>query len=114
MAYYWAKETNSYGRNVDAGHGASTATSYTRGGYLKRIEYGLRVRLVYSQRPPAKVDFAVAERCLRTAAPATRHHAKNWPDVPFDQNCKSGDKCKDRYSPSFWTRKRLTRSTRRC
>jgi len=108
MAYYWKKETNYYGRNVNPDTGASTATVYDRGGYLDRIEYGLRSNTVYTQKAAGKVDFTVSERCLSDCVTFDKDHAKNWPDVPFDQNCKEGDECKDRYSPSFWTRKRLT------
>ncbi|MFE4369218.1 4-hydroxy-2-oxovalerate aldolase [Streptomyces sp. NPDC056835] len=44
MAYYGEKEINSYGRNVNDTTGASTATSYTRGGYLKPVrEIGMDV-----------------------------------------------------------------------
>ncbi|WP_343242562.1 RHS repeat-associated core domain-containing protein [Streptomyces sp. SID8111] len=108
MAYYWAKETNHYGRNVNPSTGASTATPYTRGGYLKRIEYGLRSDNFYAQ-PAAKVNFTYAERCLTDCGTFDKAHAKNWPDVPFDRYCAPGTECKDRYSPSFWSRKRLTK-----
>ncbi|MFF0290204.1 RHS repeat domain-containing protein [Streptomyces sp. NPDC005262] len=108
MTYYWDKESNYYGRNVNDTTGASTATVYDRGGYLKRIEYGLRSSNFYGQ-AAAKVDFTVSERCLTTCTTFDSANAANWPDVPFDQYCKSGDECKDRYSPSFWTRKRLTK-----
>ncbi|MEV6395909.1 RHS repeat-associated core domain-containing protein [Streptomyces sp. NPDC051907] len=109
MAYFWAKEKNAYGRNVDSSTGASTPTEYDRGGYLKRIEYGLRANAVHSQKAAAKVDFTADERCLADCGAFDKVHAKNWPDVPFDQHCASGAQCKDRYSPSFWTRKRLTK-----
>lgn len=109
MAYYWGKEPNYYGSNVSDTTGASTATSYTRGGYLKRIEYGLRSKSVYSVQAAAKVDFTVSERCLSDCGTFDMTHAKSWPDTPFDQYCASGTECKDRYSPSFWTRKRLTK-----
>jgi RHS repeat-associated protein len=108
MAYYWEKETNRYGRNVNSDTGASTATVYDRGGYLDRVEYGLRSNSVYTQKAAGKVDFTATERCLSDCTAFDKDHAKNWPDVPFDQYCKEGDECKDRYSPSFWTRKRLT------
>ncbi|MGG8410479.1 RHS repeat-associated core domain-containing protein [Streptomyces sp. 12297] len=107
MTYYWAKEGNYYGRNVNPDTGASTATPYTRGGYLKRIEYGLRSTDYYAK-PAAKVDFTVSERCFTGCTTFDKDNAKNWQDVPFDQYCASGTECKDRYSPSFWTRKRLT------
>ncbi|MEV8320430.1 RHS repeat-associated core domain-containing protein [Streptomyces sp. NPDC059900] len=109
MAYYWNTETNYYGRNVNPTSGSSTATVYDRGGYLDRIEYGLRSSSMYSQKAAGKVDFTVSERCLSDCGTFDKEHAKNWPDVPFDRYCKAGDECKDRYSPSFWTRKRLTK-----
>ncbi|MFG1809487.1 RHS repeat domain-containing protein [Streptomyces sp. NPDC049040] len=107
MAYYWAKETNSYGRDIDPTTGKATTTPYTRGGYLKRIEYGLRSGNFYAT-PAAKVDFTVGERCLTDCGTFDKDHAKNWPDTPFDQNCAAGATCTGNYSPSFWTRKRLT------
>lgn len=109
MAYYWNKESNYYGRNVNPDTGASTATVYDRGGYLDHVDYGLRSNTMYGQKAAGRVDFTVSERCLSDCGTFDKDHAKNWPDVPFDQYCKSGDECKDRYSPSFWTRKRLTR-----
>ncbi|MFJ3235826.1 RHS repeat domain-containing protein [Streptomyces sp. NPDC086787] len=109
MAYYWNNEANYYGRNVNPDTSASTATAYDRGGYLDHIEYGLRSDSVYSRKAAARVDFTVAERCLSGCDSFDKDHAKNWPDVPFDRSCKSGEECKDRYSPSFWTRKRLTK-----
>ncbi|MFE9698825.1 RHS repeat-associated core domain-containing protein [Streptomyces sp. NPDC006270] len=108
MTYYWDKETNYYGRNVNSSTGASTATPYTRGGALKRIEYGLRSGNFYAQ-PAAKIDFTNSERCLSDCGTFDKAHAKNWPDVPFDRYCASGTECKDRYSPSFWNRTRLTK-----
>ncbi|WP_436846522.1 RHS repeat domain-containing protein [Streptomyces massasporeus] len=108
MAYYWNKETNYYGRNVNPNTGASTATVYDRGGYLDHIDYGLRSSTMYGQKAAGRVDFTVSERCLSDCGTFDSAHAKNWPDVPFDRYCKSGQECKDRYSPSFWTRKRLT------
>ena len=106
MAYYWAKETNEYARDLDLDTGKGTATPYTRGGYLTRIEYGLRADDFYAT-PAAKVTFGVSERCLTDCGTFDSAHAKNWPDTPFDQNCTSGD-CTGQYTPSFWTRKRLT------
>lgn len=108
MTYYWNKETNYYGRNVNPSTGASTATPYIRGGSLKRIEYGLRGGNFYAQ-PAAKIDFTNSERCLSDCGTFDKAHAKNWPDVPFDRYCASGTECKDRYSPSFWSRTRLTK-----
>ncbi|WP_326693740.1 RHS repeat domain-containing protein [Streptomyces sp. NBC_01766] len=109
MAYYWNKESNSYGRDVNPDTGASTATPYDRGGWLDHIDYGLRSNAMYTKKAAAKVTFTTSERCLSDCATFDKTHAKNWPDVPFDQYCKEGEQCKDRYSPSFWTRKRLTK-----
>lgn len=108
MTYYWGEETNYYGRNVDPNTGNATATSYDRGGYLKRIEYGLRSTNHYAQ-ATAKVEFGQSQRCLSDCGTFDAANAKNWPDVPFDQYCASGTECKDRYSPSFWTKLRLTK-----
>ncbi|CAL9627360.1 hypothetical protein SUDANB70_06031 [Streptomyces sp. enrichment culture] len=108
MAYYWHKETNHYGRNVNPDTGASTATVYDRGGYLDHIDYGLRSSTMYGRKAAGRVDFAVSERCLSNCETFDSTNAKNWPDVPFDRYCKAGENCKDRYSPSFWSRKRLT------
>ncbi|MFE0776935.1 RHS repeat domain-containing protein [Streptomyces sp. NPDC058861] len=107
MTYYWAEETNHYGRNVNPTTGASTATEYDRSGYLKRIEYGLRTTGLYGQ-PAAKVEFTNTERCLTNCTTFDKTNAKNWPDVPFDRYCAPGTECKDRYSPSFWTRMKLS------
>ncbi|MEV4437552.1 RHS repeat-associated core domain-containing protein [Streptomyces sp. NPDC049577] len=115
MAFYYAAETNRYARNVSMTTGKGTPTEYARGGYLKRIEYGLRTDNVYGANAAAgKVNFTDAERCLTSSDfncaedKFTKDNAKQWPDVPFDQYCKADDKeCKDQYSPTFWTRKRL-------
>ncbi|WP_432109812.1 RHS repeat-associated core domain-containing protein [Streptomyces sp. AA1529] len=113
MAYYWAKESNYYARNVDDSTGKGTPTSYIRGGHLKRVEYGLRSGSVYGTKAAAKVDFTVSERCLKTdsfdcaAGKFTKSNADKWPDVPFDRYCKKGDDCAGKATPSFWSRKRM-------
>ncbi|MGA4545171.1 polymorphic toxin-type HINT domain-containing protein [Uniformispora flossi] len=117
MAHYYETETNSYGSNVQT-DGTSTNRSYVRGGWLLRTEYGLRADNLYAP-APAQVDFTVAERCVPLAgvdcAPGalTKDTAKNWPDVPFDQNCNVGEDCKNRWAPTFWSRKRLADITTR-
>ncbi|MFE9255128.1 RHS repeat domain-containing protein [Streptomyces sp. NPDC006879] len=114
MAYYWAKEGNYYQRNIDSDTFKGTMSAYTRGSYLKRIEYGLRSDRMYADEPAAKVEFTVSERCLPTStfdcasAKFTEANAKYWPDVPFDQYCTSGSACEGNSSPSYFTRKRLT------
>ncbi|GGZ33946.1 RHS repeat domain-containing protein [Streptomyces poonensis] len=112
MIYYWDKETNHYQRNVNSSY-QGTLTPYTRGGHLKRIEYGLRSTAYYGQ-PAGKAEFTVAERCLPTATfdcaanKFTSANAKNWPDVPFDQYCTASSTCEGNSSPSYFTRKMLT------
>ncbi|MGW5530195.1 hypothetical protein ACWESE_24930, partial [Streptomyces xanthochromogenes] len=111
MAYYWNTETNNYGRNVSDTTGKSTATRYTRGGWLGHIDYGLRSDSVYTAKAMGRVDFGTDERCLSNCGSFDDASATNWPDVPFDQFCKDGAECKDKYAPSFWSRKRLTSIT---
>ncbi|QFR98066.1 sugar-binding protein [Streptomyces tsukubensis] len=113
IAYHYGKESNSYGRNLKA----EDDTSYTRGGYLKRIDYGLTSSKMYSEKPQAQVVFDNAERCLPQSgvtcdASTIKDKAFYWYDTPWDLNCAAGTKCdKGRLSPSFWTRKRLTAVT---
>ncbi|MGW2843742.1 RHS repeat-associated core domain-containing protein [Streptomyces sp. NPDC001274] len=110
ISYYYGRETNSYGRNLKA----SDDTSYTRGGYLKRIDYGQKATEVYTSKPLAQVVFDNSERCLpesgvTCAADTIDSKAFYWYDTPWDLNCKAGTSCDgSRLSPSFWTRKRLT------
>ncbi len=108
MAYYYNKESNSYGRNLKE----ADDTPYTRGGYLDRIEYGLKADQLYSAKPLAKVTFTSAERCIpdsHTDCSSISKDAFYWYDTPWDMNCESATTCdKGRLSPTFWTRKRLT------
>ncbi|PRY28230.1 polymorphic toxin-type HINT domain-containing protein [Pseudosporangium ferrugineum] len=110
MAYFYEPEKNAYARTrkVDV-----NGAAYDRGGYLKRIEYGLRSTSLYTTPAAAKVEFEVAERCIQTVAACqsnnlTKDTQSAWPDVPFDRICATGTKCKsDQVSPTFFTRKRL-------
>ncbi|MFJ6675941.1 RHS repeat-associated core domain-containing protein [Actinosynnema sp. NPDC091369] len=108
--YYYNREFNRYGRNGDANKG----TDYVRGGWLDRVEYGLRGDNLFAH-PGAKVSFETAERCLPkdaiTCDPSQLNAstAAHWPDVPFDQVCAAGESCTHRLTPSFFTRKRLTK-----
>ncbi|WP_253887992.1 polymorphic toxin-type HINT domain-containing protein [Actinokineospora diospyrosa] len=111
--YYYTPETNYYGANT-----GTTGVQYTRGGTLKRIDYGLRKTAgsVYGATVPGQVAFDVTERCTPsgaiTCAPAqfTAANAASWPDTPQDQQCLSGATCNN-HSPSFWSTKRLTTIT---
>ena len=112
ITYTYTKETNTYGRNVTP----SADTSYVRGGYLSSIAYGLRDSNPYAK-APARVTFGTSERCIGDSTfcdpSKISSNPERWPDVPWDQNCKSGDKCamKGLIAPTFWSRKRLTNVT---
>ncbi|MEU3838422.1 RHS repeat-associated core domain-containing protein [Streptomyces sp. NPDC028635] len=111
MAYYWNTEKNNYARAFDETTGKGTPTSYIRGGWLGRIDYGLRSNAVYTSKPMGQVAFGVSERCLSNCGTFDETNATHWPDVPFDQYCKDGDECKNQFAPTFWSRKRLTTIT---
>ncbi|MGW7433212.1 HYD1 signature containing ADP-ribosyltransferase family protein [Streptomyces sp. NPDC054861] len=113
MSYFYGTETNYYTQGLQTGENGKP---YIRGGYLKRIDYGQRHGKVYDTAAPARVVFTTGERCLGadtdcepgdlTDATATR-----WPDVPWDLNCKKDTKCEGQNSPTFWTRKKLSKVT---
>jgi len=103
--YWYTKESNYYKKNK-----STTANSfYTRGGYLNRIEYGLRAGALFTDKADAKVTFDYAERCTdKDCSSLTKDTADSWPDVPFDAICsKDDDECNSA-GPSFFSRKRLT------
>ncbi|MFC5253543.1 polymorphic toxin-type HINT domain-containing protein [Streptomyces nigrescens] len=110
ISYYYDKETNSYGRDLNK----DDDTPYTRGGYLKRIEYGRSSDDLYAGKPLAQASFANSERCLpqtgvTCAVDTIDAKSFYWYDTPWDLNCKAGTTCdQGRLSPTFWTRKRLT------
>jgi RHS repeat-associated protein len=107
-AYYYDKETNSYGRNLKA----ADDTPYVRGGTLDRIEYGLKSTAMYSTKALAKVNFTNSERCIpdsSTTCSSISTGSQYWYDTPWDLNCEAGTDCDNgRSSPAFFTRKRLT------
>ncbi|MEJ3750925.1 RHS repeat-associated core domain-containing protein [Actinomycetes bacterium KLBMP 9797] len=107
MSYFYTRNTNYYGRNRTA----SAGTAYHRDSYLSRIDYGQRSDTLYSASAPMRVVFTTEERCAAGATcgteTITKDTAKNWPDVPYDQNCNSGATCTDLFAPTFWSRKRL-------
>lgn len=114
-SYYYAKETNYYTQGLKTGENGK---SYVRGGYLKRIDYGQRDQKVYDTEPAARVVFTTSERCigdLTDCSPDALTDAKaaDWPDVPWDSNCKADTKCAGQNSPTFWTRKQLDKITTR-
>ncbi len=104
MSYWYAPETNNYGRNLDP----AKATPYTRGGTLAHIDYGTRTDAEFAT-PPARVVFGVADRCIPGAVCDPAHPA-SWPDTPLDQDCTAVP-CTDKLAPTFWTTKRLATVT---
>ncbi|MEV6973225.1 RHS repeat-associated core domain-containing protein [Kitasatospora sp. NPDC093806] len=111
ITYWYTPETNNYGRSLKA----TDRTPYVRGGRLDHIEYGQQQSDLYSAgvKPMGRVDFATAERCLETTAgvcdPAKIDpNRQYWYDTPWDQTCKDGTDCTTQFSPTFFTRTRLT------
>ncbi|MEV4543869.1 RHS repeat-associated core domain-containing protein [Micromonospora echinaurantiaca] len=112
MSFWYAKESNGYARN----NTASDVATYTRGGYLARIDYGTDNRTEVGGVPtdslyrgvaaPMRVDLDTADRCLNDCA---KHDAAHWPDTPWDQEC-TGDSCLIG-APTFWSKKRLSKVT---
>lgn len=103
MSYFYDVETNAYGQNLGA-----TKAVYTRGGVLRRIEYGTRAGDAYAT-APARVVFESADRC-EAGQNCASHTATAWPDVPWDQDCSTAT-CPDKVSPTFWSTKRLAKVT---
>ncbi|MEV7612391.1 RHS repeat-associated core domain-containing protein [Streptomyces sp. NPDC089799] len=116
MTYWYQKEQNFYGSNYKIA-GGSTAREYTRSGWLDHISWGLRSNNLFAS-APAEARFKVEERCLKSDTfdcdPAKLkpevdwNIAKMWPDTPGDQLCAKGEECKARFTPTFFSRKRLT------
>ncbi|MFE7130735.1 RHS repeat-associated core domain-containing protein [Streptomyces sp. NPDC057638] len=108
LAYYYTKETNHYGRNLEP----KDNTPYVRGGTLDRIEYGLRSSSMYGTQALARVRFTSAERCLPLGSANCRTidtQSSYWYDTPWDLNCAAGATCdQGRVAPAFFTRKLLT------
>ena len=114
ISYFYDRETNYYARGAKFD---VNGAPYHRGGYLKRIDYGQRHDKIYTTNAPARVQFTTAERCLEAAASCeqgdlNKDTAARWPDVPFELNCAANTHCDfHQATPSFWTRKRLTKIT---
>lgn len=109
-ALYYNQETNKYSRD------GSTVVTYTRGGQLDHIDYGLTASSIYATNAASdRVVFGydsygrcsdathancTAESLSGSAtAPA---HPSYYPDAPFDQLC-TGSTCPNLLSPTFWT-----------
>ncbi|MFJ3496736.1 polymorphic toxin-type HINT domain-containing protein [Streptomyces sp. NPDC086091] len=105
VTYWYTKESNYYKKNK----ATKANAAYTRGGYLNRVEYGLRAGALFTDKADAKVTFSYAERCTASdCSSLTESTADNWPDVPFDSICSDDDTECDATAPAFFSRKRLT------
>ncbi|WP_405808260.1 polymorphic toxin-type HINT domain-containing protein [Streptomyces sp. NBC_00210] len=107
-SYWYAAESNNYDMLGDD----TVGTPYVRGGMLKEIRYGQRKDTLFAS--PAgsnRVLFDYAERCDKPSPGCdslTEGTRDNWPDVPFDVECKADQKCTGNVGPAFYTRKRMT------
>jgi RHS repeat-associated protein len=104
MSLWYGVEKNNYAKNGSV----STIASYTRGGWLDRIDYGTRSDTAYGT-APMQVDFGEADRCDPTQGACTTHNAVIWPDTPWNYDCAKSP-C-SYGSPTFWTAKRLATVT---
>jgi RHS repeat-associated protein len=104
--YWYSKETNYYSKNADT---TVNGYAYTRGGYLNRIDYGLRSDLIYTKPAAQQVRFIYGQRCIVSGgcSSLTEETKANWPDVPYDMICAANTKCTTQIGPSFFTRQRL-------
>ncbi|CAM3770225.1 RHS repeat domain-containing protein [Kibdelosporangium persicum] len=106
MSYFYKTETNRYARNMTS----TKVSSYVRDGYLERIDYGQKDGEVYTTPAIGQVSFTVADRCIPGTECVTSK-PENWPDTPLDQECTSTTNCGTKYTPTFWSRKRLAKIT---
>jgi RHS repeat-associated protein len=106
VRYYYTAETGHYGAAGDP----ANRVSFTRGGYLNRIEYGLHTAHP-SVPASARVVFSTGDRCLAAECYKDGKPVNaNWPDVPWDKECQAAP-CTDKLALVFFTIKRLTKIT---
>ncbi|MFC0547873.1 RHS repeat-associated core domain-containing protein [Kutzneria chonburiensis] len=102
VSFFYNTESNNYAADL----ADQANSSYIRGGYLTKIQYGQRDGQVYTTLPAAQVMFTSTGRCKGfTCDPSkdlTSATADNWPDVPYDLNCAAGTSC-DVKGPAFWS-----------
>jgi len=106
MSLWYATAANKYAANLDT----SAPVSYTRDGWLTKIDYGTRnasgADSIFGGLAPVEVEFTADDRCLSSC---TTHDAAHWTDTPWDQEC-TGATCTVT-SPTFWSTKRLKQVT---
>ncbi|MGW9436133.1 polymorphic toxin-type HINT domain-containing protein [Streptomyces sp. NPDC055607] len=108
MIIDWKKDLNRYAKNGKF----KQAVEYVRDGYPTQILYGLRAGKL-TDPPAGKVEFKVAERCIReggTSCSLTEFESKNyadkqpWWDTPSTLHCKTNAANCYVASPTFWSR----------
>ncbi|XTZ16524.1 hypothetical protein ACQSSU_03800 [Micromonospora echinospora] len=110
LSYWYEKETNHYAKLATS----TNKAAYTRGGVLKRIDYGTWDRVTSgvtdrSVTPLAQVVLTSLNRC---ESDCHVKDAAHWKDVPWDQECIStAADCGENYGPTFWSAKRLATVT---
>ncbi|MEV0006125.1 RHS repeat-associated core domain-containing protein [Micromonospora sp. NPDC050980] len=104
LTYYYGKEEGAYGREGNK----DKRTTYDRGGWLSKIEYGSRSDAPSTTYAAARILFDVADRCASNCWSGADPVKASWLDTPWDQYCKATP-CTDQLSPTFWTAKRLSR-----
>jgi RHS repeat-associated protein len=104
MSYFYQRETGAYGREADP----TKRTTYHRGGYLTRIEYGNRSNASASTQAAARILFDVDDRCVSNCWSGANPVTASWPDTPWDRYCAASP-CTEQLSPTYWTSKRLSR-----
>jgi RHS repeat-associated protein len=115
MAYFYATETNKY--DSKPADNETDMVSYTRGGYLTKIEYGLRNEngSIFGSPASHRVMFDIDERCIPTTGENAfdcdpskfKANPNRWPDTPSDLVCDGSETCHT-YGPTFWSRKRVS------
>jgi RHS repeat-associated protein len=104
ITYSYAKESGAYAREGDQ----DKRTTYDRGGYLTRIDYGGREDDAAGAHPAAQVVFGADDRCVGTCFDDDKKPIPAaFPDSPWDQYCTAAP-CESQFSPTFWTAKKLS------
>jgi len=116
-AFYYTTESNKYAEKSST----TTSVSYVRGGYLKRIDYGMHAGYEITKQAPDQVVFAPANRCETgvsgepsgacSTIPPTTTNAQYWPDVPWNDFYCNTTACSGKNSPTFWSSQRLATIT---
>lgn len=103
--YHWGDETNTFHEAQQNGN-----ATYDRGGWLSRIDYGMRQGAeVFNA--PREVLFVTANRCAPavSSCPApTPDNGAQFPDVPNDLICDASTPVCPQNGPSFFTTQALT------